>query len=97
MCPPGSQNPDALAEQMTAAEENKHRLFNFVSELNAELETFESQISLLQQELRATCESTAAKQAKSHLIQQVDLISWIPQTRGLLLYEYMFLVLEAWE
>lgn len=74
---------------MTAAEDNKHRLFNFVSELNAELETFDSQISLLQQELKATSESTAAKQAKRHLIQQVNFILfWILQAREVTHYEY---------
>ncbi len=71
----GSENPDALAEQMTAAEDNKYRLFRFVNELNAELEAFDSQISLLQQELRASSESTDAKQKKTTLIQQARIFS----------------------
>ena len=69
----GSEDPHALAEQMTAAEDNKYRLFSFVNELNAELEAFDSQISLLQQELRASFESTDAKQKKNTLIQQATI------------------------
>ena len=92
----GSQSPDALAEQMTIAENNKFRLFSFVNELNAELETLDSQISLLQQELQSTAESTATKQEKSHLIHQVELLSRITQLANQpCTSPHLFLNLEA--
>lgn len=59
---------------MTVAEDNKFRLFSFVNELNAELDALDSQTGLLQQELKATSESTAAKQKEGHLVQQVEIL-----------------------
>lgn len=67
----GTESPEALAGQMTAAEDNKHRLFSFVNELNSELEGLDTQISLLQQELKDTSKTANARLEASSKVQQV--------------------------
>ena len=74
----GVRNPDALAEQMTAAEDNKFRLFSFLNELNAEVEAMGQQISLLQQELEASSKKVATKQEEDAGMQRV--LFFCPQT-----------------
>ena len=57
---------------MSAAEENKHRLFAFLNELNAELEVMDGQICLLGQELTQTSKVAALRQEKASKMQQVS-------------------------
>lgn len=70
-CHTGTDNPDALAEQVTAAEDTKHRLFSFIGQLNGELEFMDAQISLLQQEVHSTIQAAAAKREQRSGIQKV--------------------------